>query len=151
MLDHSMLLRLCRARDRLREANDLRLGIAEVAKEARLSPYHFIRLFHAVFGQTPHQFRIQARLEHAKSLLAAGGHSVTDVCLEVGFESLGSFSRLFAQRVGAPPSAYRERFRRIVRVPGRLARELYPGCFSLMAGPTGAAIFEKRGCANLAD
>jgi AraC-like DNA-binding protein len=156
MVDHQTLLRLCRARDRLRAANnevanDTKLLIADVAREARISPYHFIRLFHSVFGETPHQFRIQARLERAKLLLAAGGHSVTEVCMEVGFESLGSFSSLFAQRVGAPPSAYRERFRRIVRVPARFRHVFYPACFSLMAGNAGAAIFEKHVHANLAD
>jgi AraC-like DNA-binding protein len=151
MVDRYTLLRLCRARDRLRDASHTQIPIADIAREASLSPYHFIRLFNSVFGQTPHQLRIQARLDRAKLLLAAGSQSVTDVCMEVGFESLGSFSCLFTRRVGAPPSAYRERFRRIVHVPGRLERELYPSCFSLMAGPAGAAIFEKHVCAKLAD
>jgi len=69
-----------------------------------MSPFHFIRQFEAVFGATPHQFRIQTRLDRAKQLLALSDYSVTDVCLEVGFSSLGSFSDLFARRVGAPPS-----------------------------------------------
>ncbi|WP_437984397.1 helix-turn-helix transcriptional regulator [Sorangium sp. So ce117] len=51
---------------------------------------------------TPHQYRIRRRLDLAKQLLAAGHHSVTDVCMEVGFSSLGSFSALFAQRIGVP-------------------------------------------------
>jgi AraC-like DNA-binding protein len=79
LVNRHTLLRLCRARDRLREAHVAHLSIADVAREARISPYHFIRLFRAVFGETPHQFRIQARLERAKSLLAAGDYSVTDV------------------------------------------------------------------------
>lgn len=76
-----------------------------------MSPFRFIRRFHAVFGSTPHQFRIDTRLNRAKVLLAGRDLSVTDVCLEVGFTSLGTFSDLFARRVGAPPSAGR-RFRK---------------------------------------
>ena len=64
----------------------------KVAREAAISPFHFIRQFEAVFGVTPHQYRIGRRIERAKHLLAAGQHSVTDVCMEVGFSSLGSFS-----------------------------------------------------------
>jgi AraC-like DNA-binding protein len=132
LLRHEGFRRLCRARDLLREVNEAPLSIAEVAREVQISPFHFIRVFEAVFGVTPHQFRIQARLDTAKDLLAAGHHSVTEVCLEVGFSSLGSFSALFAQRVGEPPSVYRRRVRRMVQIPGVLPVELTPGCLSLM-------------------
>lgn len=151
MLSPHTLIRLCRARDRLRETGETHLSISALAKEAKLSPHHFIRLFQAVFGETPHQFRIRARLERAKVLLAGGSMSVTEVCMEVGFTSLGSFSDLFARRVGAPPSAYRERHRAIVAVPGLLRQKLFPSCFSLMAGPAAAAIFEKHASLDLAD
>jgi hypothetical protein len=104
-----------------------------------------------VFGQTPHQFRIDARLERAKRLLASGERSVTDVCMEVGFTSLGSFSGSFARRVGVAPSLYRERYRTIVAVPGLLRYELHTPCFALMAGAAGAAIFEKHSRTHLAD
>lgn len=132
MLSNDAFLRLCRARDRLRELHDRRLTIDDVAREAAMSPFHFIRRFNALFGDTPHQFRIQARIDHAKHLLAAGGHSVTDVCMEVGFSSLGSFSDLFTRRVGTPPSAYRRQVRSMVTVPGTVPKELFPGCLTLM-------------------
>ncbi|WP_437661742.1 helix-turn-helix transcriptional regulator [Sorangium sp. So ce1182] len=132
LLGRDALRNLCRARDLLSEVHESRLSIEDVAREAAISPYHFIRQFEAVFGVTPHQYRIRRRLELAKQLLAAGQHSVTDVCMEVGFSSLGSFSALFAQRIGVPPSAYRRRLRAMVQVPGRLPWELIPGCFSLM-------------------
>lgn len=99
----------------------------------QISPFHFIRQFEAVFGVTPHQFRIQRRLDLARQLLAAGNHSVTDVCMEVGFSSLGSFSALFARRVGEPPSAYRRRVRSLVQVPGAVPVDLTPGCLTLMS------------------
>ncbi len=89
----------------LRERREPTPSIADLAREVRISPFHFMRQFEALFGVTPHQFRIHARLDAAKQLLAMGQHSVTDVCLEVGFSSLGSFSALFTRRVGETPSA----------------------------------------------
>ena len=99
MLTNDVFVRLCRARDMLREVDDCPLTIDDVAREAAMSPFHFIRQFSALFGVTPHQFRIQARLDRARHLLALGDDSVTDICMEVGFSSLGSFSALFARRI----------------------------------------------------
>jgi AraC-like DNA-binding protein len=143
MLSAQALRRLCRARDRLREAPDRPVHIADIAREAGLSRFHFIRLFESVFGVTPHQYRIGARVDRAKDLLASGSYSVTDACMEVGFSSLGSFSGLFSRRVGIPPSAYRRRIRS-VGAP-RIARA--PGCLSLMAAAF--ALFEKHSPAAL--
>lgn len=123
---------LCRARDRLVETYEP-LSIAELAADIGISPFHFIRQFHALFGETPHQLRIAARIERAKQMLALDRESVTGVCLEVGFSSLGSFSSTFARRVGASPSAYRRQIRPLVQVAGRLPAALTPGCLSLFA------------------
>jgi AraC-like DNA-binding protein len=114
---------LCRARDLLASGANLH----DAAREARMSPFHFIRRFDAVFGVTPRQYRIGARLDRAKLLLARGDLSVTEVCMEVGFSSLGSFSDLFARRVGAPPSEFRRKA--MITVP----EILFPGCLTLMA------------------
>jgi AraC-like DNA-binding protein len=133
LLRHDGFRRLCRARDLLRELREPSLSIEHLAREVQISPFHFIRQFEAVFGVTPHQFRIQSRMELAKQLLAMGQHSVTDVCMELGFSSLGSFSVLFTRRVGEPPSAYRRRVRAMVQVPGAFLAELRPGCFSLIS------------------
>jgi AraC-like DNA-binding protein len=122
LIDRPSLRRLCRARDRL-EADEC--SVAAIARDVGISPFHFIRQFDAVFGETPHQYRTRARLDRAKQLLA-GGASVTEACMEVGFSSVGSFSQLFTRRVGVAPSAYR---RRIVQVMTSFA---YRGCFSLM-------------------
>ena len=128
---------LCRARELLAEAREPSPSIEAVARTVAISPFHFIRQFQAVFGVTPHQFRIGARLDHAKRLLASG-RSVTEVCMEVGFSSLGSFSELFRRRVGSTPSAYRRRLGPN-RQPGTPAPELTPGCLDLMGGlPPGA-------------
>jgi AraC-like DNA-binding protein len=132
LLRHDGFRRLCRARDLLSEVHEIPLSIADVARQVDISPFHFIRQFEALFGATPHQFRIQSRLEHAKRLLAGGHCSVTETCLEVGFSSLGSFSDLFTRRVGESPSAYQRRVRVMAQVPGAVARDLIPGCLSLM-------------------
>src|SRR5689334_9732773 len=133
LLAYDAFDRLCRARELLSEVRDERLSIRGVALGARMSPFHFIRQFEALFGLTPHQFRIQSRLDRAKLLLAKAQHSVTEVCMEVGFSSLGSFSSLFARRVGTTPSAYQRRARVMVQVPGAFPQGLFPGCLSLMA------------------
>src|SRR5262245_48260554 len=149
MLDSNALRRLCSARDMLREIHERPVSIDEVAREAAMSPFHFIRQFEAVFGATPHQFRIQTRLDRAKRLLALSDYSVTDVCLEVGFTSLGSFSDLFARRIGTSPSRYRRQVRSSVRVPAELRRAMTPACLSLMAAAFAAAPDRVRLTAGL--
>ena len=133
MLKDDMRIRLCRAREMLAAVDDHALRVDDVAREVQMSPFHFIRQFTALFGTTPHQFRIRSRIDRAKYLLAVGDESVTDVCMQLGLSSLGSFSLLFATRVGVPPSAYRRRARPMVVVPGMPPPQLFPGCLSLMA------------------
>jgi AraC-like DNA-binding protein len=123
---------LCRARELLCETDGRLVTIEDAAREAHISSAHFIRQFDAVFGRTPHQFRIDVRLDRARRLLARGEHSVTDVCLEVGFSSLGSFSALFTRRVGSSPSAWRRRIHALAASRAALPALLYPGCLSLM-------------------
>ena len=133
--------RLGRARDLLAATPDEvehPLSIRAIAAAVELSPFHFIRRFEALFGDTPHQWRTRERLQRARGLLARG-MPVTEVCLEVGFSSLGSFSALFARRVGLAPSDYARRFRALVQVPDALARALTPGCYGLLAALPAAA------------
>jgi AraC-like DNA-binding protein len=124
---------MCSARDRLREVREEPVRVRDVARAEGASQFHFIRQFVALFGETPRQFQMQARIDRAKELLATTDLPVTEICMEVGFSSLGSFSALFARRVGMPPSAYRR------RPPAPV------DCLSMMgAVPAGTAIFEKR-------
>jgi AraC-like DNA-binding protein len=141
--------RLCHARGALRDIPEQPVSIRTIARDARMSPFHFIRRFQALFGETPHQTRIRFRLDRAKELLALGDRSVTDVCLDVGFTSLGSFSHLFARRVGAPPSVYRRQVRSMMAAPGVLPAALTPGCLTLMGAAF--ATFEKPGTAVMND
>src|SRR5207302_3097791 len=74
---------------------------------ADVSPAHFIRSFRAVFGETPHRYLQRRRVERSMFLLRETERSVTDICFDVGFTSLGTFSRTFSKIVGETPSAYR--------------------------------------------
>ena len=135
MLHKDVLIRLCEARDLLRDRFDSPRSIRHVARETGMSLFHFIRLFKAVFGETPKQCQLAARLDRAKNLLMTTDISITDISMEVGFASMGTFSHVFARRFGMPPSAYRCKARSMLRVPGEPPAELVPGCFSLMCGP----------------
>jgi AraC-like DNA-binding protein len=143
LLSRASLRSLTRARALVETADEL--SIKDIAAHVGISPFHFIRRFESVFGVTPHQLRIRTRLERAKQLLALD-RAVTDVCMEVGFTSLGTFSTTFARRVGTTPSAYQRRMRALVQVPGTLPVELVPDCYSLMGRlPADAfAISKKR-------
>jgi AraC-like DNA-binding protein len=134
------LLRLCRARDLLADVRSPDVSIGAAAREASLSSFHFIRRFAAVFGETPHQFRTRERLTAAQRLLARG-YSVTDVCLDVGFNSLGSFSTLFARKFGISPARYQRNLRCSVFIPDWTPHP--PSCLLWMGGPEAIAIFEK--------
>src|SRR5438552_2038036 len=134
MIHPELLTRLCRARDLLRDWEDGPLSVIAVARNSGLTRFHFIRLFKAVFGETPYQYRSRAQIEKAKHLLILTDLSVTDVCMAVGFSSLGSFSVLFSRRVGMSPSKFQHWYRP-TSLPGRqLPATLIPGCLSLMAG-----------------
>lgn len=106
--------------------------LPDVAAHANLSPYHFLRVYKQAYGETPHEFLTRLRIERAKSLLARGSHNVTEACFEVGFSSLGSFSSLFAHRVGLSPSEYRRYARSSVSVPDTVRPLFVPSCFLAM-------------------
>ncbi|MFN8189476.1 MAG: AraC family transcriptional regulator [Nocardioidaceae bacterium] len=99
--------RLLRARDLIDRRYAEPLDIPLLARAAVMAPSHFIREFKRVFGETPHRYLQRRRIERAMFLLRTGDEPVTDVCLAVGFTSLGSFSRAFREIVGLGPTAYR--------------------------------------------
>src|SRR6202011_3926106 len=88
------------------------LDIRAVPAVAHISEAHFIRSFRAVFGETPHRYLQRRRVERSMFLLHQTDRSITDICFDVGFSSLGTFSRTFRQIVGEPPPSYRARPRR---------------------------------------
>ena len=101
--------RLLRARDAMDRRYAEPLDIAMLARIAYVSEAHFIRTFRATFGETPNRYLQRRRVERAMFLLRSTDRSVTDICMDVGFSSLGTFSRVFRDIVGEPPSTYRRR------------------------------------------
>lgn len=101
--------RLLRARDAMDRAYAEPLDVPAVAAVAYISVAHFIRSFRGAFGETPHRYLQRRRVERSMFLLRETERSVTDICFDVGFGSLGTFSRTFREIVGAAPSTYRER------------------------------------------
>ena len=97
-----------RARDLMDREYALALDISRLATAAGMSEAHFIRSFRSTFGETPNRYLQRRRVERAMFLLSSGDTSVTDVCFDVGFNSLGTFSRMFRQVTGLSPSEYRE-------------------------------------------
>jgi len=101
--------RMLRARDAMDRTYALPLDISQLSQVAHVSEAHFIRTFKATFGETPHRYLQRRRVERAMFLLRESGRSITDVCLDVGFGSLGTFSRTFHEIVGVTPTQYRDR------------------------------------------
>ncbi len=81
--------------------------LADLARVAGLSRYHFLRTFKRVTGVTPHQWLLRARLREAAERLVASRDPVTDIALRVGFEDLSNFIRSFRAEFGMSPSRYR--------------------------------------------
>lgn len=129
LIDNDLFRRLVRARDYIHEHSHERIVLEDIAKQAHLSPFHFHRLFQNLFGKTPHAYLTEVRLTRARDLLRLDHHSITDICFDVGFNSLGSFSSLFSKKVGCSPKIYRRNMHRIIQVPGSWARFNIPGCF----------------------
>ena len=98
------------------------LTVDMLAARCGLSAFHFIRAFRAVYGTTPHQYVRDRRLERAKELLVTTALPVTEICDQIGFQSLGSFSSLFRRLTGETPAEYRAKRRRNVYIPGCFVR-----------------------------
>lgn len=99
--------RLLRARDAMDRDFAKTLDVPDLARIAFMSPAHFSRRFRATFGETPHRYLQRRRIERACAMLRDTDATVTAIALAVGFDSLGTFSRTFAQIIGRPPTRYR--------------------------------------------
>jgi AraC-like DNA-binding protein len=85
------------------------LDLERLAAESGFSKFHFARSFKDAYGETPARYLTRRRVERAKDLLRHANLTVTDICMLVGFSSLGSFSSRFTELVGMSPSAYQRR------------------------------------------
>jgi AraC-like DNA-binding protein len=129
--------RMLRARDVMDREYAQPLDVPTLARVAHVSEAHFIRTFRDTFGETPNRYLQRRRVERAMVLLRNTDQSVTDICMAVGFSSLGTFSRVFAEIVGEPPSVHRRR--------GPLAP--VPSCFAMawLRPAANGAVSEKHG------
>ena len=119
------LARLRRVRDRIDREYAQPLDLQALARGAHLSAGHLSRQFKLAYGESPYASVMTRRIERAMALLRAGELSVTEVCLEVGCGSLGSFSSRFTELVGVPPSVYRHRAARAtVGLPSCVAKQV---------------------------
>ena len=100
--------RLHHARDFMDAHYARKLNLPEMGRVACMTPHHFLRSFKEAFRETPHQYLTRIRLETACKLLVETDQPITDICTEIGFESLSSFSNLFHCRFGMPPSSFRK-------------------------------------------
>jgi AraC-like DNA-binding protein len=126
------VVHLRRAKDLMDREYASPLGIDDLARSAGCSRYHFVRSFRAAYGETPGRYLAMRRIERAKDLLRSVNLTVTEICMLVGFSSLGSFSAKFTAVVGMSPSEYRA---------ANPASAPIPGCFLMMW--TRPATFEK--------
>ena len=128
---------LRRAKDLVDRSYAEPLDVVALARQAHVSPYHFSRRFKEAFGETPHQYVLTRRVERAQELLRNTDLSVTEICFEVGFQSLGSFSTAFHKVAGMTPTAYRA-------TKAGYAPHI-PGCWAAQwTRPLGSARIEKR-------
>ncbi len=127
---------LRRAKDLVDRGYARPLDVPALAAEAHLSPHHFIRRFKEAYGETPHQYVLTRRVERAQELLRNTDLSVSEICLDVGFQSLGSFSAAFRRVAGMTPTAYR------ATVEGH--PPAIPGCWAAQWTRPQTAGMEKR-------
>jgi AraC-like DNA-binding protein len=139
-VERSLLVHLRRARDYIDRHYADELDLTRLAAVAGVSKYHFVRTFESAYGETPIRYLTRRRIERAQDLLRVANLTVTEVCMLVGFTSLGSFSTRFTLLVGEAPTAYRNRW-------AAQGGPHVPGCYLFMRGVLdhqGTAISKKR-------
>jgi AraC-like DNA-binding protein len=113
---------LLRAKDLVDARYFAPLGVDDLAAAAGLSRAHFSREFRRAFGDSPHAYLLTRRLQRATELLRSTDRSVAEICLDVGLQSVGSFTSSFSRMYGMSPTAYRAAF------PPAAESALVPAC-----------------------
>jgi AraC-like DNA-binding protein len=127
-LTNDIYQRIVTAKIFIDENYDESIGLEEISQQAFLSRFHFHRLFTKIYRSTPHRYLTQRRIEKAKELLA-DNKTINDVCHEVGFESLGSFSALFKKEIGFAPTHYRNMAWLKKQEQKKQPKKFIPHCF----------------------
>lgn len=118
------LARLRRVRDRMDREYAQPLDVEALARGEHMSAGHLSREFKAAYGESPYSYLMTRRIERAMALLQRGDLSVTDVCFEVGCQSLGTFSTRFKELVGVSPSAFRDAAQEMDGVPPCVVKQV---------------------------
>ena len=113
---------MLRARDAMDRDYAKPLDVPTLARTAYVSEAHFIRTFRATFGETPHRYLQRRRVERAMFMLRETDRRVSEICLDVGFTSLGTFGRTFREIVGESPTSYRMKAADLRAVPACFAK-----------------------------
>jgi transcriptional regulator GlxA family with amidase domain len=124
ILDPRLLRRLLRAKDRMDAASNEAWPIRKLARVSGVSEAYFARSFKLAFGLPPHRYLLTRRVERATALLRDTDLPITDIALQAGWESLGTFGRTVRDITGESPSVLRARGRAKARELGRV-----PACF----------------------
>jgi len=122
-----LLPHLRRAHDHIDRHYREPLDLERLSRVAGVSKFHFVRTFEAAYGETPIRYLTRRRIERAQDLLRHANLTVTEICMLVGFASLGAFSRRFTLLVGESPTAYRDRW-------AARGGPHVPGCWLFMRG-----------------
>ncbi|MGH1439562.1 MAG: helix-turn-helix domain-containing protein [Cellvibrionaceae bacterium] len=122
--------KICAGRDYIAENYLDSFNLVDAARHAHLSPYHFLRVFKSTFGETPNAFLIRLRIEKAKNMLVTENASIMEVCENVGYLSLGSFSSRFREQVGVAPSLYRRKIWSLSTEAFRYPAQAIPSCYA---------------------
>lgn len=131
-LDSEIYKRLYKAKEFIDDSYCSPIDLVQISKEASISQFHFLRLFRRVYNKTPHKYLTEKRIDKAKQLLSKNELSVTDICFEIGFQSLGSFSTMFNKHVGYSPSEFRMISERKIFIAASFPEKLIPACFLIM-------------------
>ena len=126
----------------MRQHIDEPLDLDGIARIAAVSKFHFVRVFDQVTGITPHYFLACLRMQRAKEILLKSDTSITDVCLAVGYASLGTFSRTFSELVGVSPQEFRALPRRLSAKQFATAIWRYLSARRKISGPTLEGVVE---------
>ncbi len=124
---------LRRVRDHLDRNSAAPLTLSDLAALSGMSKFHLVRAFRRAYGEPPMRYLSRRRIAQAQELLRYANLTVTEVCMAVGFSSLGSFSARFSDLVGESPLAYQRRW--------AAQASPIPGCWLFMHGVI--AIAEK--------
>ncbi|MEU8813139.1 AraC family transcriptional regulator [Actinoplanes sp. NPDC048796] len=117
---------LRRVRDHIDRHSADQIRLSDLSRLAGMSRFHLVRAFRSAYGVTPIHYLSRRRIAHAQELLRHANLTVTEVCMAVGFSSLGSFSSRFTELVGESPAAYQRRY--------ATDNPHIPGCYLFMRG-----------------